>query len=105
MSNSMEDNRSVKQMLDKAFAQEPPVFGAIAQAMPTLGDLHNTNDVHSRSAHEIKRSAREHLSNRFTHALRRIRLSLHFTKTNILAAMEYRTSFILQVVGMFVNDA
>ena len=101
MSNSTEDNREVRQMLDKAFAQEAPVFGGVAQAMPTLGDLHNTNDMHSRSAHEIKRTAREMA----THALRRVRLSLHFTKTNILAAMEYRTSFILQVVGMFVNDA
>jgi ABC-2 type transport system permease protein len=97
----MEDNKDVKQMLDKAFAQEPPVFGAVAQAMPTLGDIHNDSGVHIRSAHETRRSAREMA----THALRRVRLSLHFTKTNILAAMEYRMSFILQVVGMFVNDA
>src|SRR5579871_2290635 len=39
------------------------------------------------------------------HALCRLRLSLHFTKTNLLAAMEYRVTFVLQVLGMFVNDA
>ncbi len=39
------------------------------------------------------------------HAVKRIRLSLYFTRTNILAAMEFRTSFIVQVIGMLVNDA
>ena len=39
------------------------------------------------------------------HAAKRIRLSLYFTRTNILAAMEFRASFITQVVGMLVNDA
>lgn len=100
MSNSMEDNREVMQMLERAFALEQPVQWGVAQPMPMLS-MHEDASVHTRSAHEIKRSAREIMS----HALRRVRLSLHFTKTNVLAAMEYRTSFILQVVGMFVNDA
>ena len=31
-------------------------------------------------------------------------LSLEIIKTNILTAMEYRTSFLIQVLGMIVND-
>ena len=34
-----------------------------------------------------------------------LRLSLFLTRSNILAAMEYRVSFITQVIGMVVNDA
>ena len=33
-----------------------------------------------------------------------INLSFEIIKTNILTAMEYRTSFLIQVLGMIVND-
>ncbi|MDP4197996.1 MAG: ABC-2 family transporter protein [Bacteroidota bacterium] len=39
------------------------------------------------------------------HILRRLQLSIYFTRTSILSAMEFRTSFLMQVIGMFVNDA
>ena len=40
-----------------------------------------------------------------THIMKRLKLTLYFTRSNILSAMEYRTSFLMQVVGMIVNDA
>lgn len=33
-----------------------------------------------------------------------IKLSFEITKLNILSAMEYRVSFLIQTVGMFIND-
>ncbi len=33
-----------------------------------------------------------------------IKLILHFWKLNILSAMEYKVSFIIQIIGMIVND-
>jgi ABC-2 type transport system permease protein len=37
-------------------------------------------------------------------AAKYIKLTFHITKTSILSAMEFRASFLTQVVGMIVND-
>ena len=37
-------------------------------------------------------------------AAKYVKLTWHITKTSILSAMEFRGSFITQVVGMIVND-
>jgi ABC-2 type transport system permease protein len=41
---------------------------------------------------------------RIARLLKHVRLTLSLTLTNILAAMEYRTSFWIQIVGMLLND-